>query len=980
MNKRFSKFGRNWQKAFCVVAVCGAVYSCTDEYELDDKAPGWLNSSIYEYLQTGNKYTDFVRLIDDLGMDTVLRKTGSKTLFVADNDAFTEFYRNNRWGVSNYDELTKAQKRLLFNSAMVNNSYLLEMMSSLSSSSEPLKGQCLRRETASAVTDSVPYFTSGDLPISYNPDDKDYWARFRNEDPDKGGLYLALDATTPMITHFLEAQLAAKNITNEDFRILMGKERQANDSYVYDSKVVEADIRCQNGYVNRLDKVLLVPQNMAEVLRTNGKTNIFSHMIERFSAPFFNKTLTERYKLLYGNAVDSVFEKRYFSIRSQGNLPLQNDAGTDPVSNPMGNDVNYGLNYDPGWNAYSMDSKTAKEMDMAVIFAPTDEKLYDYFFSQYGGGRFLLEAYAKTEMDLVQSQSDTENIYKAIDKIPLDVIQALINNLMKISFNAAVPSKFETIKNDTQDPMLDETHLKYIKGVEFANNGLIYLMDEVITPARYAAVSAPAYVADDMKIFKWAITRGSSENSGSLGATIPHFYAYLLAMSSRFSFFVPQDNNFWYIDPVSFKNPTSIAGTTELEGRAYFYEWDTKKSMPQCSQYKYIYDLATGQGYIGDQVPGSVSTLILGDRLRDMLETHTIVHTEEESVVGIECDKHYFVSKNGAPIYIEADKNNRREDMLVRAGWQVTSGSSCKVKRFDDKTKEKNGYGNGMAYQIDSPLLPTIESIYSVMYNNPDKYGKFFELCMTDGEVLDAIGLSANDQKRYNIFVNDGGLPCYDKKTGDVVEKATNVRFFSNYRYTLYVPTNAAIEKAHERGLPTWNDIRKVLKLDEEVSEEPEEGEKTDEELKKEEEEEEKRKEQATAMLTVLVNFIKYHFQDNSVFADVPVLADKAYTTATLNSETGVYCHVNVSSTGNGTLQVKGEANSEPCNVTDNKNIFTRDYLIGSNNVISASSFAVVHSIDGVLDYKNYEGGRYNSEWVTPAAAKKYLSKYRIIE
>ncbi len=965
MNKRLCKFGRTWLKAFCVVSVCGAVYSCTDDYELDDSTPGWLNSSIYEYLQTGNKYTNFVRLIDDLEYAEVLKRTGSKTLFVADDSAFAAFYKDNPWNVSSYEDLTMSQKRLLFNSAMINNAYLLEMMSSTTSDAGPVVGQCLRRETASAVTDSVPYFAFDNLPISYNPDDKDYWARFRN--PEKGGLRMALDATTPMLTHFLEAQLAAKNITNDDFKILMGRERQPNDAYVYDSKVLEADIRCQNGYVNRLDKVLLVPQNMAEVLRTNGQTNIFSHMIERFSAPFYNETLTERYKLIYGNTVDSVFEKRYFSGRSQGNNALNNDAGTDPVNNPMGNDVSFGLNYDPGWNSYSMDSKTAKETDMGVIFAPTDEKLYDYFFAQYGGGRFLLDAYAPDELAQVQGPEDVENIYRAIDQVPLSVIQALLNNLMKISFNAAVPSKFETIKNDAQDPMLDNTHLQYIKGVEFANNGIIYLMDEVLTPAKYAAVSAPAYVSDDMRIFNWAITRGSNENNGSLGTTIPHFYAYLLAMSSRFSFFVPKDSNFLYIDPVSFMDARLVGDS--LEGRAYLYEWDAKKSVPTCNQYRYRYSLDGKGGALGEKMGGSVTATVYGDRLRDMLETHTIVHEDEETATGIECDKHYFIAKNGAPIYIASDRNIRREGMRVQGAWQKSTGTYSTVTRFDDKTKESNGNGNGMAYQIDAPMIPTIESVYSVMYNDSLKFGQFFELCQADGEVLDEIGIESNEQNRYNIFIDGKGLPCYDKKTGSVAQTATNVRFFSNYRYTVFVPTNEAVQAAIERGLPTWQSIRDYLHLD------------TDPELRPEytPEVEQARFEQAKAMVTVLVNFVKYHFQDNSVFADVPALSETEYSTATLNSETGVYCKVKVSSAGNGTLQVKGEGNSQACNVTADKNVFARDYVVESN-AIKASSFAVVHGIDGVLDYKQYNGGRYDSEWATPAAAKKYLSKYRIIE
>ena len=110
MKKRFCKHGRSWLGALCLISVCGATYSCTDEYELDDKSPSWLNASIYAYSQTNGNYKNFVKLIDDMEYAEVLDKTGSKTLFVADDDAFAEFYKSNPWGVASYNELTKSQK------------------------------------------------------------------------------------------------------------------------------------------------------------------------------------------------------------------------------------------------------------------------------------------------------------------------------------------------------------------------------------------------------------------------------------------------------------------------------------------------------------------------------------------------------------------------------------------------------------------------------------------------------------------------------------------------------------------------------------------------------------------------------------------------------------------------------------------------------------------------------------------------------
>ena len=965
-----SSFARSMAKALCVLSLGSAVMACSDDYKWDDERPSYLNSSIYDCLKEKGNYTNFIRLIDDLNYAEVLAKTGSKTLFVADDNAFNEFFANNNWHVSSYDQLSTNQKKLILNSAMVNNAYLLEMMSSTVG---PEAGQCLRRETAADVLDSVPHFNANELPTNYNADDFDYWARFRN--PAKGGIYMALDNSNKMMTHFLAQQMANKKITDKDFKIIVGQEREKNDAFIYDSKVLEQDITCQNGYVNRLDKVLVTPQNMAEMMRTNGSTNIFSHMMDRFSAPFYYADLTARYRLLYGNDVDSVFQKRYFN--TQEYRPLQNDAGTDPQGNPTGSTVKFGLTFDPGWNEYQANRAVTKEQDMGVIFAPTDERLYEYFFSESGGGRFLLEAYAPEELAAVKGFEDKEGIYRAVDQIPRDVIQALINNLMKEQFCNSVPSKFETIKDDAQDPMLDETHIEKIKKVLLANNGAIYLMDEVLTPAQYAAVSAPAYVSQDMRVMNYAI------QSLTWMGTAKNFFAYLLAMSSRFSLFVPKDG-FWYIDPVSF-----MPKNNRVTPRAIYFDWNDKTNAMRGTSYPVTYDFSNGT-YVIEETPmstGAASSTELSDRLNDILETHTIVHEDksditgiDETVTGVECDQHYFLSKNGAPVFVNRAKQHAN-GMTVQGGWGLQHGESQKVIRFDDKTRETNGNGNGMAYQIDGAIVPTIESVYSVLYNNQRQYGKFFELCEADNaEILETLKpylnkdedgkdiYSANEYiKRYAIFVNDGGLPCFDKETGAIVTQATNVRFFSNYRYTVYVPTDAAVQAAIDAGLPTWKSINSYLELDKDPEER---SELTDAE-------EEARNVKAAAMVTTLMNFLKYHFQDNSVFADTPTLAPTQYETATLNSETGIYCKLTVSSTGDGTLSVKDlEGNTR--NVDHNfKNKLVRDYIIASSQ-ITASSFAVMHGIDGVLNFKKLTNGRYDSDWATTGAAKRFMRQFQI--
>ena len=82
--------------ALLLLSVSGVTYSCKDD-SLDVKKPSFLGGSIYDELNArGFKYT--VRLIEDLGYKDVMSQTGSKTLFVASDKAYDEFFKNNPWG------------------------------------------------------------------------------------------------------------------------------------------------------------------------------------------------------------------------------------------------------------------------------------------------------------------------------------------------------------------------------------------------------------------------------------------------------------------------------------------------------------------------------------------------------------------------------------------------------------------------------------------------------------------------------------------------------------------------------------------------------------------------------------------------------------------------------------------------------------------------------------------------------------------
>ncbi len=149
------------------LALVGMVTSCVDkDVEVDaDSRPTWLGGSILEELRNPGKhglltgtFDTYLKLIDDLGYAEVLNKTGSKTVFPANDEAFARFFQNNDWGVSSYNQLSDAQKKLLLYSSMLDNALLLEMLPNVyNGTNEPLKGQAIRHESTVSTIDSIQW-------------------------------------------------------------------------------------------------------------------------------------------------------------------------------------------------------------------------------------------------------------------------------------------------------------------------------------------------------------------------------------------------------------------------------------------------------------------------------------------------------------------------------------------------------------------------------------------------------------------------------------------------------------------------------------------------------------------------------------------------------------------------------------------------------------------------------------------------------
>lgn len=703
---------RAWTLIVPIVVAIVMLNACREDYILDEQEPEWLGSSIYDYLKDEGCYTQFIRLIDDLDYAEVLSKTGSKTLFVVNDSTFGEFYKSNEWNVHKYEDLSSAQKKLLLNSNMLNNVYYTDMLARVEG---PVEGKCLRRTTALSVQDSVALITPSEMPST------DYWDKGRA----KGYLLLMKDNTASPMVHFTNKFMQYNGITEEDFSVIHnGQKRRTKDEvFVNGVRIVSANNKCKNGVVHRLEKLTVPLVNMAEAVNKNASSSEFARLMDRFCAPYYNAQATLDYQRLHPGSDDSVYVKRYFTSRGQNNEEFLN---TPADTLALGS-----LDFDPGWNRYEADAQTDMEEDMAVMFVPTNEVLDKYW--NEGGGRFLKERYGSW------------------DNVPDRVLDDLISNHMKQSFDASVPSKFYQVKNDGQVDMGVE--MSNVLSTQLCNNGVIYFTNRVYPPVAYISVSAPTLVNDNMRVADWAIEE-------------LNFYAYLRSMDSYYSFILPTDEAFsHYLDPISF---------AQGEPEEWEFYYDTKSGKVGARVYEY--DVETGSR-VREKRTIAPGNAVIEDRLDDIMDYHIIVDTVENCQAG----KVFYQTKGKGTIVVRPD--SRVEGFDFYGGYQYENNEGVAVS--SDNIYDYSLEGNGKTYVTDVLMQAPQKSVYAAIsehagtQENPGPFYEFFRL-MAGSE---------------DVFYRDE-----DYSTVDYAVKP-----FNTYHYTVYVPDNQSVRDAIAGGLPDWD-------------------------------------------------------------------------------------------------------------------------------------------------------------------------------
>lgn len=918
MRKKHAKEGKalmTWSKktSMHVFAACGLLLGAGMMQSCDKDIltgqPEWLGNSIYERLQEGitvndgskKSFSTMLRLIDDLGYTETLSKTGSKTLFATPDDVYDQWFKDNNL---TYDQLTTAQKKSLFNGAMINNAYLIELMSSVSGN-PPMEGMCMRRETAATIYDSIPVYKVADMPVNPLADEeKDAWKKLRTQGQD---VRIYKDATAPTMMHFLPSFMEKNRIVDEDLSIITnGTATSTNESWINGKQVISSEQTCKNGYVYVINGVMEGNKSMAEIINSDPDMTMWASFLKRWSCPVAvtGNSLRE-YQSLF-NTNDTVYNLRYFN--ADGGHKLTSIPNTD--QSLLETDV---LAFDPGWNQYIYQNTQGKDYhyDGGAMFVPTNEALSNWWNGDEGKG--LREQYGTWE------------------NVPIGTLAKLVNVNMQESFVESVPSKFGSVLDDGKQDALGIVSGDVVKSY-MGCNGVVYLVNKVFAPVVYRSVMAPAlHQSSTITSIAYSMLSGNYPNETGTTMSVDNtldFTPYLNAMDSRFTVILPyvlQDPSVTststtgkvirYIDPCSY-------GLAQQN----LFEFSFTNNVIKGTSYKCTID---ADGVVTPITTSSktLTSSVIKNRLYDLLDNNIIVHDVDKGENRINDDRLYYNTKAGS--ILKAYRHNG--EMNFQGGYQLDYNQTVSVNA--ENTYDMTGSnGNGVTYFaangqssnfIDIPQTST-KSVYQVLKEESEKEGSkcklFFALLSEDG--TSSPTMTRRDGSFYSAGYANGNL---------------NVSLFDNYNYTVYVPTDDEIQKLIDQGyLPTWEDYETAKDASDEAL--------------------------MTKIADRIHDFVRYHIQDRAVCIGGEKYTNENFESAKLNPKNNRYYSFRVTA-DNSSYTVRDQLGNVR-HVMQNEsnggfyNKVCREYWIkgtpgNETATLESSSNAVVHMIDGVLLFDN---------------------------
>src|SRR5574344_903868 len=481
--------------------------------------------------------------------------------------------------------------------------------------------------------------------------------------------------------------------------------------------------------------------------------------------------------------------------------------------------------------------------------------------------------------------SDLYASYPTWASLPDNIAADYVKNHQLYSFLSSLPHNFPTLKDEAgyfmnvTEADIDHTFV--------GRNGVVYVTKKVFPPLDYKSVMGPAKMNPNNSIFRMGMEDAYCQ-----------FQYYLRSLKSTYLLLIsPNTAMKGYVDPVSLGYNTNEHCYWDF----FVNDRGTISATP--------YSIATGEVIQKFTSSTALSTLatngeisdvsVIKNRLQDILDTHTLVLKNGVSAFesAVDGGQEWFISKGYAPVHVSGYKS----------GASVYGSGNSSVKNVQTRYDKSNG----ISLVVDGIVQNTTKSVYETLSSNPE-FKDFFDLC----NAMDFFETAPSNESHALNY---------------------RVKFFGQYHYTIYVPTNNAIEAAQAAGvIPTLSQIESE----------------TDETQKE-------------ALMEKLKKFLRYHFQDEAVMDKGEALNGETMLSATLNTSNNQFYPLYITNTtaashSGGKITVTNNKKTITATVSSDANLHNlvaRDIVVNRSALTNATlietyAFAVIHQIDKVLNFE----------------------------
>jgi uncharacterized surface protein with fasciclin (FAS1) repeats len=229
---------------------------CEKKFDEYYKVPEDLIGTILDVLEEDGNYTQFCRAVEMVEFDDVLGKTGNFTVFAPDDDAFTEFF--NEYGYSSLDDIPEEElKGIVFYHIVfwAYSRFMLLYGLNIQDVEIDYSTENFKQPTRYTPPMTVEFDTLGRQYNVYH--ETKYIPVYSNE------YFSELDLDAAENYEFLYPGTTFKGF------------------HVDRAEVTEYDVPAQNGWIHRINRVLVPPPNHDEILEEREEFSMFRELVEK---------------------------------------------------------------------------------------------------------------------------------------------------------------------------------------------------------------------------------------------------------------------------------------------------------------------------------------------------------------------------------------------------------------------------------------------------------------------------------------------------------------------------------------------------------------------------------------------------------------------------------------------------------------------------------------------------------------------------